>query len=223
MRTQRQLGWVLALRGALFLCSGIGWYAGMTFNGRFTPADQAYFSQTSTLIACLVAAAGLVFAATGSTPGWLRSVRGASTSFCLVTLIVFALLLGGDYSTLSSVLMHLIVPILALVDWLVVAPVRRLRAWWALAWTAFPLAYLPVYVWASLSRPAALYGFFDPRRSDFGQWFLILLTVFVLVQFSVWGLGHRTARVVERRTPAVHGGSQNQLRSPYQRTGSKRK
>lgn len=213
MRQPRQLGWVLALRGALFVCAGIGWYAGMTFNGRFTMADQAYFSQTSTLIAGLVAAAGLVFHATGSTPGWLRAVRGASTSFCLVTLIVFAVLLGGDFATVSSAMMHLVVPILALLDWLVVAPVRRLRVWWALAWTAFPLAYLPVYVWASLSRPEALYAFFDPRRPDFGQWFFILLAVFVLVQFGVWGFGRQTARVVERRLQAVQRDPQNQLRS----------
>lgn len=203
MRQPRQLGWVLVLRGALFLCAAIGWYAGMTFNGRFDFSDQAYFSQTSTLIAGLVAAAGLVFYATGSTPGWLRAVRGASTSFCLVTLIVFALLLGGDYSTLSSVMMHLLVPILALGDWLVVAPLRRLRVWWALAWTAFPLAYLPVYVRASLSRSESLYPFFDPRRADFGQWFAILLVVFLVVQFGVWGLGRQSARVAERRSPAV--------------------
>lgn len=219
MRTHvpRQLGLVLALRGALFLCAVVGWYAGMTFNGRFTLGDQAYFSQTSTLIAGLVAAAGLVFAMRGATPGWLRAVRGASTSFCLVVLIIFALLLGGDYSTLSSAMMHLVVPTLALADWLVVTPVRRLRVWWALAWTAFPLAYLPIYVWASLSRPESLYPFFDPRRADFGQWFIILLIVFLVVQFAVWGLGRQCARVTERRAAAVQGNGQNHLHSPTPR------
>lgn len=212
-RALNRLGWTSSLRAVLFLCAAIGWYAGMTSNGRFAVADQAYFSQTSTLIAGLVAAAGLGFAATGSTPGWLRAARGASTSFCLVVLIVFALLLGGDYSTLSSALMHLIVPILALVDWLTVAPIRRLRIWWALAWTAFPLAYLPLYVWASLSRPESLYPFFDPRRADFGQWFLILLVVFLLVQFAVWALGRQAVAVggVRRRTGGVE--PQNRLRS----------
>ena len=215
MRTHalHRFGWASALRGVLLLCAAIGWYAGMTFHGRFSIADQVYFSQTSTLIAGLVAAAGLGFAATGSTPDWLRAVRGASTSFCLVVLIVFALLLGGDYSTLSSVLMHLVVPILTLVDWLVVAPIRRLRVWWALAWTAFPLGYLPVYVWASLSRSASLYPFFDPRRADFGPWFLVLLVVFLIVQFTVWGLGRQAATVSARRLRARGGGPRNRLRS----------
>ena len=176
------VAWRLVL-AAIALAS---WLIAMGVGSGFTPGDWVYFSQCSTIFVALAQVIALGSELAGrSRVG--RVVRGATTSYALVTLLIYATLLGADYSATASKLEHLVVPILALVDWLLT--VRRRLAWFVpVCWTAIPLAYLPVYISASRAR-GPLYDFLDPSASDFGRWIVILIGVFLAVEYVVWLIG----------------------------------
>ncbi len=174
----------------------VGWSAAMsdTFQ-TWGWRDGLFFSQLSCLAAGLVAAAGAVAHLRGRDLPWWR---GATTTYCTVTLLVFAFLLARDYASLSSKLEHLVVPILVVVEWLLVPP-QHPRRWWPLSWLIPPLLYLPVYVWACRLFGHPLYGFLDPDSPSFLRWFLILLVVFLAVGLGWWAAGSWRARVLARR------------------------
>lgn len=169
----------------LAVLAGIGWAAAMVDAGHFHGGDWVYFSQLSDLAVGLVATASVVSGGRGER--LLTVLRGAVTSYTLVTLIIYATLLGGDYAGVASSLEHLTVPILALAGWLVFGRLRP-RWFWPLLWLVPPVVYLPVYIQASTQRGAPLYDFFDPAAPDFGVWVAILLAVFLAVQWVVWAL-----------------------------------
>lgn len=167
--------------------------------GGLTPLDLSYWSQVSTLAVGLAATAGAILALLRRDRSVvLGSLRGASTSWTLVTLVVFAFLLGADYSSPASALEHLAVPLLATAEWLWLGAGARLRWYWPWLWLLVPLAYLPVYIAASASV-GPLYGFLRPGEPGFGGWIGLLLLGFL-------GLGHLVwirAALASLRTPAV--------------------
>ncbi|MCD0485920.1 Pr6Pr family membrane protein [Streptacidiphilus sp. ASG 303] len=86
-------------------------------------------------------------------PAFLPAVKGAVTLYILITGTVFNLLLANPASpfytvqreshyTWDSVLMHVVTPLAALLDWLLFGPRGALRWRHALVWLAYPLAYL---------------------------------------------------------------------------------
>lgn len=166
--------------------------------------DLAFWSQLSALAVGLVAAAGAVLALLRRDRSvWLDSLRGASTCWTLVTLVVFAFLLGADYSTPASALEHLVVPVLATVEWVWIGARVRLRWYWPWAWLLVPLLYLPVYVVASATA-GPLYGFLRPGEPGFGSWIVVLLVGFL-------GLGHLVW--LRAALPAARGGREHSDRS----------
>lgn len=180
------------IRLPIIAAAAVGWFAAMTSDGHFVGADWMYFSECSTFMVGLVQLVALVDGLTVNRLGRpLRILRGATTSYALVTLLIYATLLAADYASLDSKLEHLAVPILALAEWLIVPPLLKLRWFVPLLWTLIPLAYLPLYVYACGVFGEPLYDFLDPRAGDFGQWVLILVVAFVGVEYAVWLAGFR--------------------------------
>jgi hypothetical protein len=105
-------------------------------------------------------------------------IRGAAVLYMTTTGIVYALLLRDvDVQTpaYANWVLHVIVPILVIVEWLL-APERTTRAW---IWLSFPLAYVaytllrgPIVDWYP-------YPFLDPRQNGSGE--VLLSSVFVAV------------------------------------------
>ena|GEM_PF-3872924 len=190
---------MLVLRGLTAVAGFVGVGYATLPNG-LTVLDFAYWSQISALLVALAATAGFVLAAThrdgGAMPLWLATLRGATTSWTLVTLVIFATLLSGDYSSPASALEHLVVPLLGAAEWLWIGPRRRLGWYWPPIWVIVPLLYLPVYVAAS-AVAGPLYGFFDPGKPSFATWFLALLGLFFGLGLLVWlrALPYARARV----------------------------
>lgn len=93
-------------------------------------------------------------------------VRGAVVLYVVVAGIIWNLLLT-EYSmgyTPANVLLHVVVPILVGIDWLVVGGGQRSVRWWLpLAWLIYPAAYavLALLVLNSAGRRAP-YFFLDP-------------------------------------------------------------
>lgn len=144
---------------------------------------------------------GVLVAATavGSllSPLWLKDrwdgrwgvFRGASATASLLTLLVFAFLLGGNYHRTSSLLLHLVMPLLALADWIFAGRNQLRLPWWVpLTWTVVPLAYLPFYL-QDAADGGPRYGFLDPEAGDFLIWVVILLAAVVVIGYLLLGLG----------------------------------
>ncbi len=143
-------------------------------------------------------------------PGTGDSVRGAATTYLAITGIVYNLLLRGeDLGVLKpwiNVVLHVVMPIVMLLDWLLDPPGRPIPLRRALWWLAFPL----VYVGYSLIRGAVVawypYPFLNPAHPGgyarvFGFGVGIALA-FVAVIAALTQLGNRLAarRLLPRRS-----------------------
>jgi hypothetical protein len=129
--------------------------------------------------------------------------RGAAVLSIAITGVVFALLLSGmqeDLQTATSwvdVVVHKLMPVVVLADWLIDPPRHRLPWWTVLAWLAYPFAWL-VY---TLVRGEIVdwypYPFVDVSELGYGG--VLARSVGLTVAFAaaaallLW-LGNRRAR-----------------------------
>ncbi|PXX11244.1 Pr6Pr family membrane protein [Mycolicibacterium moriokaense] len=94
-------------------------------------------------------------------------VRGAVVLYVLIAAVIWNLFLTGHSMgyTPANVLLHVVVPVLALSDWLLVGRDQTQVRWWQpLAWLAYPAAYLALAlaVLNHIGRRAPYY-FLDPH------------------------------------------------------------
>lgn len=100
-------------------------------------------------------------------PVWWDDLRGAAALYLVVTGVIFAVLLeglpsAGTITPWVNAVVHRIMPVVLLLDWLAV-PATRPAPWWRpVAWLAYPILYL-LY---TLIRGAIVswypYPFLDP-------------------------------------------------------------
>lgn len=93
-------------------------------------------------------------------------IRGAVVLYVLIAGVIWNLLLTGHSMgyTPANMLLHLVVPVLALTDWLLVGRGQTQVRWWQpVAWLAYPAAYLALAL-AVLNHVGrrAPYYFLDP-------------------------------------------------------------
>lgn len=93
-------------------------------------------------------------------------VRGAVVMYVLIAGVIWNLFLTGHSMgyTPANMLLHIVVPVLALTDWLLVGRDQaRVRWWQPLVWLAYPAAYLALalLVLNHVGRRAPYY-FLDP-------------------------------------------------------------
>jgi hypothetical protein len=108
----------------------------------------SFFTIQSNILAAIVLLAGALVALRGqeSSPAW-ELVHGAAVSYMMTTGIVFAALLAGLPDDLDLTLpwvnfvLHQLMPIVMMVDWLLAPPRQRLSIRRALVWMAYPVAY----------------------------------------------------------------------------------
>ncbi|HEY0451541.1 Pr6Pr family membrane protein [Actinophytocola sp.] len=117
-------------------------------------------------------------------------VRGAAALYLGMTGLVFALLLSGaDLGLLepwANSVLHHVLPVVAVLDWLLVPPRRGIPMARSLWWLAFPAAYLAY----TLVRGAIVdwypYPFLDPRPRGYPH--VITMSVGIAVAFGVAAL-----------------------------------
>ncbi len=128
----------------------------------------SFFTIESNIFAALVL---LVTALIGDTPSPRRDlIRGAAVAYMATTGVVYGLLLSGYTDALQTPVpwvnnvLHRLIPLVMVTDWLLAPPGRGLTYRRALVWMVFPLAYL-VY---SLVRGPLVgwypYPFLDPGQ-----------------------------------------------------------
>jgi hypothetical protein len=116
----------------------------------------------------------------------------------LVTVGVYVLLLSGNEQSLQTtipfvnIVLHYVMPVLILLDWLVFPPQKRLSFRWSLLWLAYPVLYL-VY---SLVRGAFVdwypYPFINPVTSGWPNLIGIGFTIALGSLLLTWLLVLRT-------------------------------
>ena len=145
------------------------------------------WSQLTTVFACLVALAGVAAPAICPREPVLGILRGAACAYVLVTMIGYRFLPGGDYSLPASLLEHLVVPLLVLVDWLfVVKGQARMRWWWPVVWMVGPLGYLALYLQGAQQYGISMSPLFTFGSATFWLNIVWLFTAFPSLFFAVW-------------------------------------
>lgn len=190
------------------IIAGLAWWGLLAaLHGDIT--QLRYFSQVTTLTVALTASASVLgFAITS--PRWdtvLAWCRGASTTYAIVTAVIYQVLLSGDLQTTSSLLEHAVVPALAVVDWVVFGPGSLRQRWWTpLSWLLLPIGYLAIYYNVRDSSGEPLYPFLDPGAGDFWTWVGIMIGVFIAVGVVVWSVGRVRSAAARRASaaPAPH-------------------
>ena len=101
------------------------------------------------------------------------AVRGAATFYIAITGVVFALLLSGLQEDLDThiafvnFVVHYLIPVVLVVDWIVDPPRHRLGPRIAAAWSAYPLAWFAYTLVRGASVDWYPYPFVDVARHGY--------------------------------------------------------
>jgi hypothetical protein len=150
---------------------------------------------TFTYQANVLAAAYYLWTLISSRADSRAGVRGAVVLYVVVAGVLWNLLLT-DYSmgyTPANILLHIVVPILVIVDWLVVGRSQRHVRWWQpLVWLVYPAVYAVVALLV-LNRAGrrAPYYFLDPQSVGMA---VVVVNIGLLAAF-VLALGYGLSAV----------------------------
>ena len=127
-------------------------------------------------------------------------LRGAVVLYVVVAGVVWNLLLTGHSMgyTPANVLLHVVVPILAVADWLLIGRGAGAARWWQpLAWLVYPAVYLVVAL-LILNRAGrrAPYYFLDPESVGLGA----VVGNVALLALGFLGLGYLLLAVAGPRS-----------------------
>ncbi|MGH2515860.1 MAG: Pr6Pr family membrane protein [Ktedonobacterales bacterium] len=167
-----------------------------------------YFTNLSNIFAAVVFLAGAVYLLQRREPTQTENlVRGASVAAMAVVGIVFAILLRDeDLGTLLpwvNTVLHIIMPVVVVVDWLYAPPKTILAVRQAGYWLIYPLLYL-VY---TLIRGAIVgfypYPFLNPAKAGgygvVALYCIAIFVVFLVVSWLLITLGNALKRTLSLR------------------------
>ncbi|GGQ38746.1 Pr6Pr family membrane protein [Couchioplanes azureus] len=181
----------------LRIVSVIAVVAGVTLNAsgpQTLTGMLPYFTNQSNIAYALVAAWTLAGNRVAPTV-----LKGAVTLYVAITGLVYHLVLANPASGFANApydrtpaeavgnqLLHTVVPLLAVLDWLIFDERRRFKLRYAAYWLAFPLGYLVFALIRGLVTHTYPYPFIDVN--DLGYGGVALSTVFFAVVFWLLGL-----------------------------------
>lgn len=160
--------------------------------GRFNPINFfSYFTIETNILVFMTLLLSAIAVAMGKN-GKLDVLRSAVTVYILIVGIGFSVLLAGiDGITLTAVpwdntVLHYIIPVAMLVDFLIDRPKRTLPFKQSMVWLLFPV----IYVTYSLTRGALIgwypYPFLDPDTKGYGVVAFTVMGLFVLALGMTW-------------------------------------
>ena len=136
--------------------------------GDANPFDYfGYFTnQTSLLMGVVLIATGVLTVARRDSPQWLTLLRGAATAYLIVVAVIYNVLVPGTGSAPPwvSAVLHVAVPAVAVLDWLVVADRRPLPWRWLWIVLAYPTVWLVVVLARGSTDGWVPYGFLLPEN-----------------------------------------------------------
>ncbi len=161
----------------------------------YKPANFfSFFTVESNIIAVVSLLISATYAWRGTVPRWVHYVRGAATIYMTVTGVTYSLLLRNVQVDTAvpwvNLVLHYIIPIVMIVDWLIDLPPFRIRVGSAMVWLIYPILYLAY----SLIRGPLVdwypYPFLDPRPEGYVPVIItsigIAIGAFVLALIMSW-------------------------------------
>jgi hypothetical protein len=150
-----------------------------------------YFTiQSNILLAAILAATVVLGLAGRPVPYWLDVARAAWTTYMIITGLVYNTLLtnlpggGGVVVPWANTVLHVVFPIYALLDWLLVGDRPRL-SWRHLWWVAIdPLVWLVVVLIRGATDGWVPYPFLNPANG-----YLSVFVYVILIAVAVMGVG----------------------------------
>jgi hypothetical protein len=144
----------------------------------------SFFTIQSNILAALLLAATAVVRHAERT-ALFDAVRGAVTLYITITGVVFALLLSGHQESLDThiawvnFVVHKLIPVACLADWLIDPPRHRLPMRTAVIWLAYPLAWFVYTLGRGPSANWYPYPFVDVDKLGYGDvlWRAAILAV----------------------------------------------
>lgn len=137
------------------------------------------------------------------------AVRGAAVVYIAFVGIVFNTLLRdvdlGDLAPWVNVVLHFVLPIAGVLDWILWPPRNRLPARTILWWMIFPAVYAIFSIVRGAIDGFYPYPFFNPGAGGgYGAvalYCLVMIVAFLVLALAVWALGNwRRAAAVPART-----------------------
>lgn len=206
----RPAGLVLRAVVVLVVVVGVLWAPGAPVGAPvLTTADLGgklrYFTVQSNLVLAVVLAWSVVAGVTGrrGPSAWLV---GGATFVVTITFLVYNLLLapgGGPGAVLlisgqpPSDLLHVVSPLLALVDWVLGRRHPGFAVRRSLLWLLYPLGYLVVSMLVGSQNGFYPYFFMDPAQIGWqavGVYFVVLLAGFAVLALVFAGLDRALGR-----------------------------
>jgi hypothetical protein len=189
----RLLAWVRIAFGALGIAAISFQIYNLTDAGVFNPTRFfLFFTILSNLTAIVVLIEGGRRQLAGSPP-LPDLVRGAAVIFMTVTFIVFAVLLSDLQEQLQTnviwvdTVLHRVLPVVIMVDWLVEPPHGRLTFRGALLpWLAPPLLWTAVTLVRGALDGWYPYPFLDPDNGGYGTVALYAVGITALLLAVIW-------------------------------------
>lgn len=132
-----------------------------------------------------------------------EAARGAAVLYMAITGVVFALLLAGLQEELQTTIpwvdfvVHKLMPVVLVVDWLLDPPRRRLPQWTILAWLAYPIAWFAYTLVRGQSADWYPYPFVDVSTHGYARVQLngvVLVIGFGAAALALLWLGNRRVR-----------------------------
>lgn len=121
--------------------------------------------------------------------------RGAVTLYITVTFLVFAILLqSSGYFSYESLILHYIVPIVFIIDWILTERDVNYRWSFLLIWIIYPIIYLILTMVEGAKSGYYPYFFLDIEVLGLGMfimWVTILVAVFVILGIILIIINHR--------------------------------
>lgn len=158
----------------------------------------SYFTIESNIFAFIILIVSALALANNKRFSKLYLLRGAATLYMVITGIVFAVLLAGVEGSIltavpwDNIVLHYIMPVVLLVDWLVDKPNKTITFKSSFIWLIYPLTYV-IY---SLARGKLVnwypYPFLDPKSNGYtgvlitglGIAALTIILMYVLTKLS---------------------------------------
>ena len=121
----------------------------------------------------------------------------------LLTFIIFNFMLAGDREPelnfyINSVLFHIILPIMYLIDWILFYEHKKVKWHYPLISVSFPVIYaifIFIRAWILDFNPEApyIYPYFFLNLDELGvmgviKWILILSVIFIIIGYVIFGL-----------------------------------
>jgi hypothetical protein len=173
-------------------------------NHIFDPFNYlGYFTNLSNIVAAIFLIISAVYLARSRKPTPQGDLlRGAATVYMTVTGLVYITLLSGEDLGLLmpwvNILLHIIMPLGVIADWLYQPPLSKISAKRALWWLAFPLLFLGYTIIRGAATGWYPYPFLDPDKAGgYGGVTLYcigILAAFLLVSWGIRCLGNSLKR-----------------------------